>query len=436
LKLLEHHGNENEGAEGKLPLNLSLAAKWAPRESKRMWKHMARVLAMQMHLDACAMKKEGKVKQGDIVTALKKYRKTVSKLNDALNTCEIKMCNREWRNIKPGSVPSQCLKRKRNAFLNLPNKKGNGETRSIDEDRVECAANFREHLEKGKSVNGRAVHVNEIVAEYLAGVSEDPILEAQWQDIRKEFLEMDCGIRKYVAMADVSGSMFSCGGRRGEKTSPIACCIALSILISEVAHPAFRNKVLTFHSDPSWFHLVEGDSLMKKVESIQRAPWGMNTDFYKGMQHVVQSCVQAGLTEDELPKGLVVFSDMQFDSAMHGNKADCMSKIEDMWQSFGYASAPKIIFWNLAADTSSFPARAGTKNVQMLSGFSQSLMKAFMCDTKLEEVTPETTLRSLLSEEWLDKVRSSFKPNSRALEDPATVEQRVCIQKIEELLRA
>ena len=125
---------------------------------------------------------------------------------------------------------------------------------------------------------------------------------------------------------------------------------------------------------------------------------------------------------------------MQFDQAMHGDMGDCMSRIEGLWQTNGYATAPKIIFWNLAASTASFPAKSDTQNVQMLSGFSQNLMKAFMNDTELEEVTPETTLRSLLSEEWLDNLRDTFKPDSRTLEDPATIEQRERVQEIDALL--
>lgn len=95
---------------------------------------------------------------------------------------------------------------------------------------------------------------------------------------------------------------------------------------------------------------------------------------------------------------------------------------------------PEDHFWNLAASTASFPAKSDTQNVQMLSGFSQNLMKAFMNDTELEEVTPETTLRSLLSEEWLDNLRDTFKPDSRTLEDPATIEQRERVQEIDALL--
>jgi hypothetical protein len=154
----------------------------------------------------------------------------------------------------------------------------------------------------------------------------------------------------------------------------------------------------------------------------------------------VESCVEAGLAEEDLPTGLVVFSDMQFDAAggditwkgLHGQ--DCMDRIEALWQEHGYACAPKIIFWNLAANTESFPAQAGTKNVQMVSGFSQNLVKAFVTDTELEVVTPEETLRALLSEEWLDELRSAFDPDSTSLEDAVAVAGRGRLVEIETLL--
>jgi hypothetical protein len=283
-------------------------------------------------------------------------------------------------------------------------------------------------------------------AEESPSAAEHPVLEAQWKDICKEFREKDSAICKYVAMADVSGSMFSPGrgggrgrlcGRYGmaDATSPITCCIALSLLIAEIAHPAFRNRVLTFDSNPQWFNLNTGDSLAQKVRQLLGAPWGGSTDFYLAMRRIVESCVEAGLAEEDLPTGLVVFSDMQFDAAGGDARGkDCMDRIEALWQEHGYASAPKIIFWNLAANTESFPAQAGTKNVQMVSGFSQNLVKAFVNDTELEVVTPEETLRALLSEEWLSGLRSAFDPDSTSMEDAVAVAGRCQLLEIEALL--
>jgi hypothetical protein len=128
---------------------------------------------------------------------------------------------------------------------------------------------------------------------------------------------------------------------------------------------------------------------------------------------------------------VAVAVDVDVPMLLHGKHVD---RIEALWQEHGYACAPKIIFWNLAANTESFPAQSGTENVQMVSGFSQNLVKAFVIDTKLEVVTPEETLRALLSEEWLDGLRSAFDPNSTSLEDAVAVAGRGQLLEIEALL--
>jgi hypothetical protein len=149
------------------------------------------------------------------------------------------------------------------------------------------------------------------------------------------------------------------------------------------------------------------------------------------MKLVCDTCCMAKLTEEELPKALVVFSDMQFDQAsdeVAGDSTDsCMVKIERMWQNCGYDSCPKIIFWNLAA-TSSFPSSSRTKNVQMLSGFSQNLINSFLKDDDLD-TSPETALRNILDEEWLDEVRNIFNPTSNRMNDPALISDRKRVQK-------
>jgi hypothetical protein len=203
---------------------------------------MAQVLALRMY----PSKGQPDDKSKAMKFALMQYRKMLAKLNRALNTCEVKMCSHEWSKINPASVPSQCLKRKRNAFMNRPRKKAENGPRYNDPDRIECANNFETHLASGKAVHGRAVHVNEIVAEYMNGEDEDPVLEAQWKDIRNQFLET--GLGKYVAMADVSGSM-STQLKRGKPsaTSPITVCIALSLLLSEVGHMLNSIIMCTFY---------------------------------------------------------------------------------------------------------------------------------------------------------------------------------------------
>ena len=62
---------------------------------------------------------------------------------------------------------------------------------------------------------------------------------------------------------------------------------------------------------------------------------------------------------------------------------------------------PRIIFWNLRATTGS-PVSASTENVQLISGFSPSLLKSVMNG---DDVTPEGLYRLVLDDKLYDPVR-------------------------------
>ena len=63
---------------------------------------------------------------------------------------------------------------------------------------------------------------------------------------------------KCIAISDVSGSMAGI---------PMQVSIALGLVISELAHPAFRNYLLTFSEYPEW-HKVVGETYYDKLQSI------------------------------------------------------------------------------------------------------------------------------------------------------------------------
>jgi len=72
--------------------------------------------------------------------------------------------------------------------------------------------------------------------------------------------------------------------------------IALGILVSEAASPAFANRCLTFYP------------LAKKVMKVRRADWGGNANLFVK--------ATAKLELEAIPD-LIVFSDMQFDQAQY-----------------------------------------------------------------------------------------------------------------------
>ena len=106
-------------------------------------------------------------------------------------------------------------------------------------------------------------------------VIEQELMKGQWDSMKdalsKQIEEaIDNGahksrgtavdLGKLVALSDVSGSMSG---------TPMMVSIALGVLISEMASPAFKNKVLTFESSPRWHTLVEGSGIVEKAKSLQ-----------------------------------------------------------------------------------------------------------------------------------------------------------------------
>merc|ERR1719399_1841785 len=148
--------------------------------------------------------------------------------------------------------------------------------------------------------------------------------------------------------------------------------IGLGILVSELSAPAFRDRVLTFESSPTW------------VATVQAAPWGFSTDFAAACERILAAAEAAKLSPDEIPD-LLVLSDMQFDQASGLNRGNTWeTHLERLKRRFAEAgvracgspwACPRIIFWNLRANTVGFPAAPNAPNTQLLSGFSPALLK-------------------------------------------------------------
>jgi hypothetical protein len=272
------------------------------------------------------------------------------------------------------------------------------------EDRVKCRQNLRTALLENKSIKGKQLMPHELVHQLFStevyGL-ELELYKAQWDRVKEAVLEqcsskatkdldkeeekaggegsassvggvaVDLG--KVVPLCDVSGSM------SGE---PMDVCIALGMLVSELNHPAFRDRVITFETSPKWVNLSGCTDLQQKVETLKRAPWGGSTNFMAAIEMILEVVVKNSLPATDIPD-LLVFSDMQFDQAGPFG----LTHYELMKTKFAEAGRricgapyelPRIIFWNLRGDTRGYPCTADAPNVQMLSGFSPSLLKLLL----------------------------------------------------------
>ena len=337
---------------------ISLVGKWMPREKKSCkfgWIH----------------KKMAKIAYPDKHDNLRLWNKVITTLSSKTNTTEIKMAGKAWSEINFNNVPSRCMMLNANNFNNSNNKE--------DKDRIECAENYKKHKEKAlkkdgnTKIHGKRLNVGELVERALVGDTDKEMVNLQWQTHK----ENNSGLENLciIPCCDVSGSMYG---------NPLYNAVGLSIRTSEICHPAFRDKILTFSEMPSWIDLSSCETFTEKVEKITHADWGMNTDF-KALCNKVLSDLVASEVDPEQTKEIIlaVYSDMQMDQASDIPLETTFEYVKQRFTKAGIDSkykkpyaCPHILFWNLR-ETKGFPSTTFEENVTFLSGYSSSLLNIF-----------------------------------------------------------
>lgn len=396
----------------------SLLAKWLPREKSANRKLARRFAGFLFgHMEGANDRAEQSsdrsaqpAKPAADDDKLAAYRKAVAALNKKLATVEIAMCGAAWREIKPGTVPGRCLLKNRKAFL-LQHKRA--KLVAHLEDRIACRDRFVAHITGGGAVKGAGVvYPHEIVARLLGGADPDEqaLLEGQWASIRTAAAG---GFRRIVPLCDFSGSM---------NGTPLLVSLALGILISEIASPAFKDHILGFDSNPSWISFKDCGSLKEKIDWGLQHAQGTSTDFQAACDLVLKRLVECAVPADEAPEDLLVFTDMGFDQACDaglrsgftGNSYGHVVKsavwqthcqmIRTAFEAAGYR-APRIIIWNLRAAYKDFHAKAEEEGVLLLSGWSPAVLKIIQSGgVKIQ--TPYEAVRAVLDDERYDAVRA------------------------------
>ncbi|XP_015973372.1 uncharacterized protein LOC107496585 [Arachis duranensis] len=212
----------------------------------------------------------------------------------------------------------------------------------------------------------------------------DEVAELQWNRIVSDMLKKG-KMKNCLAVCDVSGSMSGV---------PMDVCVALGLLVSELNEEPWKGKVITFSANPE-LHLIEGNSLYSKVNFIREMKWGMNTNFQRVFDRILEVAVEGKLKEDQMIKRVFVFSDMEFDQASATPWETDYQAITRKYSEKGYGSAvPQIVFWNLR-DSRATPVAATQQGVALVSGFSKNLMTLFMDNDG--ELTPESSMEAAIS---------------------------------------
>ena len=339
---------------------ISLCAKWAINPNDK------NVIKITKHLFP------------DAKNYQEKYRKEyISPLRKKLELVETKMCNKQWDLIEYEKLPAKALRKYKKAFLKNDEEKYNSFLKNVADNKVKM------------KVTGLLPH--EIIKKYMDiklktyDMSKvDETLELEWQAFLNTFDGKE--FEGIIPIVDISGSMFN----SAFQVKPIYVSVALGLLLAHINKDFLHNKIITFSKDPVFF-TIQGETLSEKITSLVKSPFGLNTDFIK----VADMIIQNDLTSY---KKIICFTDMQFDkSANEYNDASDMTNAHDQFMNKFIEkglNVPELIYWNLNGTYNDFPIDNSYKNTSIISGFSEQLLNVILENN--DRLTPDILMEKIL----------------------------------------
>lgn len=298
------------------------------------------------------------------------YKRIVRKLRKKIVITESLMSANEWGNIEYSKVPSRSMLKHKEAF------------NKHDEARYQDYIN--QAVKGDIKINSSTLYPYDLIEKILryGNRKEDKTIEAQWRQL-PNYVDENTNA---IVIADTSGSMI---GR------PINTAIGLAIYFAERNKGVYHNLWMSFSKNPK-FHQIKGETLAQKISSMDMRDWMMNTDLKAAFDLVLDTAIQNNVPSEEMPKALIVISDMEIDAC--GNKEwSFYEKMAHKFEKNGY-SIPSIVFWNVNSRHDIFHADSSRVGVQLVSGQSVSTFKNLM---QCVEMTPiEAMLKTLNSERY------------------------------------
>lgn len=319
------------------------------------------------------------------------YRKSLSKLRSAIDVVEKKMTANEWDKINYPGVPSRANILYAKAFLRH------------DKERRE---KFLQDVLEGKAkINSGVLFPHDIIGKLMHGGSytkEDfDFIEGMWKNLPKV-----PNMKKTLVVSDGSRSMLH-HVQAGSSIRSLDIAIGLSIYFSQFLDGPFKNRFITFSEHPQMVDLSSAQTLLQKVEIMERYQEIANTNIQAVFELILQVWSKSGMNPDIMPDNILIVSDMQFDSCVvdnNGSRYDInpnlFGYIGEKYQELG-AKLPRCCFWNTrGAVADGIPMIKNELGVALMSGFSINNAKLIM-SAKLD---PYEALVDVLNSERYEAV--------------------------------
>jgi hypothetical protein len=138
----------------------------------------------------------------------------------------------------------------------------------------------------------------------------------------------------------------------------------------------WKDKFITFSYRPE-IQTIVGKTIGDRILNLSRADWAGNTDLKAVFESVLNAGIKNNVPDAEMPKKLIIVSDMQFDQACPSNKRTNFEQIEKMYRKAGY-EMPQLVFWNVNAIGGNVPMTIHDTGTALVSGCSPSILKSVL----------------------------------------------------------
>lgn len=335
---------------------------------KSMWKYIEDVLKHDLvsmkNKDVCtllakwmptetASSKKTRALAKRAMSALKltprQYRIALSTLRKYIKVVEQKMSANAWDEINYSGVPSYAMARYNRAF------------NKHDKERF---SKYIEDLNNGKTkINASTLYPYDLVKNYMGYSSDTNLLaEQQWKALPNYI----SGNNNIIIMADVSGSM---SGR------PMETSVGLAIYFAERNQGEYQNCYMTFTDRPHFININPNDTLRAKVRQVMNTDVGYSTNLEAAFNYILANATYNEVDNKDMPKALVVISDMEIDRYMRGYGIDFVGEMKGKFMARGY-DLPKLVFFNVEARNDTFLSQS--TDVINVSGQSPSTFKTLL----------------------------------------------------------
>ena len=307
----------------------------------------------------------------------REYRKALSVLRARINVLERLMSAGQWDKIEFDKIPSKAGLVYRNAFA-----RHDVERMRADKNAVA----YKDFVQdKNTKVNAKALYPYEVVAQATTYTgmtnwfrnrektdpTERAAINKYWDNLKDYFngASLDA-----LCMIDTSGSMWGT-----EASAPINVAISIGLYAAERARGPFHGNYISFSSRPQLIE-TRGIDFVDKVKRIYETNLCENTNIEAAFDMLLNTAIKSRCRQSDLPKTIIVVSDMQFDAqrGRYGSSnATLMENIAHKWQRAGY-QMPELVYWCVQARSDNVIPMQAKDGITFVSGFSPVLFEQIM----------------------------------------------------------